>query len=80
MTSPDEYIHDFFSSYILIKTFFLYRYFSNQVLTKEYTLQFGFTNAKDFKSSLRNSTDFAHYDGVPKIVDCKGCKVSHSFW
>ena len=57
---------------------FSHRYFTNDVLTKEYTLQFGFTDAKAFKSSFRNSSDLAHYDGVPKVVDCKGCKVRFS--
>ena len=62
-------------SFVFIDQFY-HRYFTNDVLTKEYTLQYGFTDANAFKSSFRNSSDLAHYDGVPKVVDCKGCKVS----
>ena len=55
--------------------FIRHRYFSDKFLTKEYTLQFGFTDAKDVKSSLREAKGLAHYDGIPKVVGCKGHKV-----
>ena len=55
--------------------FIHHRYFSDKFLTKEYTLQFGFTDAKSVKSSLREAKCLAHYDGIPKVVGCKGHKV-----
>ena len=55
--------------------FIRHRYFSDKFLTKEYTLQFGFTDAKSVKSSLREAKCLAHYDGIPKVVGCKGHKV-----
>ena len=35
-------------------------------------------DAKSFKSSLRDPKVLAHYDGVPKVVACKGCKVGRN--
>ena len=60
---------------IIVTMFILHRYFSDKFLTKEYTLQFGFTDAKSVKSSLREAKCLAHYDGIPKVVGCKGHKV-----
>ena len=56
----------------------VYRYYTDQFLTKEYTLQFGFMDAKSFKSSIRDPKVLAHYDGVPKVVACKGSKVGRN--
>ena len=55
--------------------FIRHRYFSDKFLTKEYTLQFGFTDARSVKSSLREAKCLANYDGIPKVVGCKGHKV-----
>ena len=51
-------------------------HFNNTVLTKDYTVRYGFTDAAALKKTIYDPTFLAHYEGRPEITGCKGCKIN----
>ena len=51
-------------------------HFTNTVLTKDYTVRYGFTDAAALKKTIYDPTFLAHYEGRPEITGCKGCKIN----
>lgn len=56
-------------------------YFSNKVLTKEYTLGYISTDPEVLRADLAQNHGWEYgqprFEARPKITSCKGCKVRH---